>query len=493
MPAKTADEVDVALIGGGVMSATLGVLLKELEPSWSQVVFEKLDAPAAESSSPWNNAGTGHSALCELNYTPETADGVNVSKAIAINEQFQISRQFWTSLVGAGVLKDPSGFIQPVDHVAFGHGDKQIDFLKSRYEALEKLNLFRGQELINTEDRFAEYLPLMAEGRDFSEPVSVIRNPNGTDVNFGNLTSQYLSSLSDRGTEIRYGHCVKDLKKDGNKWIVKVKNVHTGDIRTVRANFVFVGAGGNALPLLQKANIPEIRGYGGFPVSGQWLRCTNEDLIDQHHAKVYGKAAVGAPPMSVPHLDTRVIDGKQGLMFGPYAGWSPKFLKTGSYLDLVKALRPHNIPAMLGVGMQELGLTKYLIEEVLKDFEARMESLREYMPAARDEDWEIVEAGQRVQVIAPAGAPSFGSLEFGTAVINDSDGSLAGLMGASPGASIAPSVMIKLVERCFGPKMGDWAPKIKELVPSYGQKLEQNPDLFDKVWDESQKALNLER
>ncbi|MDO5731358.1 malate dehydrogenase (quinone) [Corynebacterium sphenisci] len=493
LPAKVGDEVDVALIGAGIMSATLGVLLKELEPAWSQIVLERLDAPAAESSSPWNNAGTGHSALCELNYTPEKRGQVDVTKALNINEQFQVSRQLWSYLVSDGVLTDPREFINPVDHTTFAQGEDQIHYMRRRYEALKEHPLFFGQELIEDNDRWAEYLPLMAEGRDFSTPVSSIRNTNGTDVNFGALTRQYLASLSDRGTEVRYGHVVTDLTRDGRKWVVTVKNRHTGDTRTIRANFVFVGAGGNALPLLQKAKIPEIRGYGGFPVSGQWLRCTNEELIGKHNAKVYGKASVGAPPMSVPHLDTRVIDGKRGLMFGPYAGWTPKFLKTGSNLDLVKALRPHNLPSMLGVGFQELGLTKYLIEEVLKNFSARMDALREYVPAARDEDWELINAGQRVQVIAPAKAPKFGSLEFGTAVVNSADGSIAGLMGASPGASIAPAVMIKLIERCFGPKMGDWAPKIKNMVPSYGVHLSEDTALFKKVWADSEKTLKLDR
>lgn len=493
LPATVGADVDVVLIGGGVISATLGVLLNQLEPNWSQVVFERLDEPAAESSSPWNNAGTGHSALCELNYTPETKTGVDISKASKINEQFQVSRQFWTSLVDDGVLTDPKGFINPVDHTSFANGADQVRFLRNRYEELNKNPLFFGQELIEDKDTFAEYLPLMAEGRDFSTPVSVIRNPNGTDVNYGNLTRQFLSALSDRGTEIRYGHEVKALDKDGSKWVVTVKNVHTGDLRKVRANFVFVGAGGNALPLLQKSGIQEIRGFGGFPVSGQWLRCTNEELIAKHGAKVYGKAAVGAPPMSVPHLDTRVIDGKKGLLFGPYAGWNTKYLKTGSYLDMFKTLRPGNVFTMAGAGLQELGLTKYLVEEVLKSFDSRVESLREYIPNARNEDWELIVAGQRVQVIAPAKFPKFGTLEFGTAVINAADGSIAGLMGASPGASIAPAVMVDLLERCFGKKMVEWGPKIKELIPSYGKTLANEPEMFKKLWDESQKALLLDR
>ena len=490
---KVTDEADVVLVGAGIMSATLGAMLRQLEPGWSQVIFERLDGAAQESSSPWNNAGTGHSALCELNYTPEKNGKIDISKAVNINEKFQVSRQFWAHQVEEGILSDPQEFINAVPHVSFGHGADQVAYIKNRYNALKDHPLFPGMEYADDQETFAEKLPLMAEGRDFSDPVAISWIKEGTDINYGSQSKQFLKAAEDGGTEIRYGHEVKDITKDGAKWKVTVKNVHTGDTQTIRANFVFVGAGGMALPLLQKSGIPEIRGFGGFPVSGQWLRCTNEELIEQHAAKVYGKASVGAPPMSVPHLDTRVIDGEKGLLFGPYAGWTPKFLKEGSYTDLFSSLRPTNLASLLGVGVQEMGLTKYLITEVLKNFDARMDSLREYVPNARNEDWELITAGQRVQVIKPAKAPKFGSLEFGTAVINSADGTIAGLMGASPGASIAPAVMIDLLERCFGPKMADWSPKLKEMIPSYGVKLSDDAGLYKQVWDASQKALKLER
>ena len=248
----------------------------------------------------------------------------------------------------------------------------------------------------------------------------------------------------------------------------------------------------HGLAAAPKSTIPEVRGFGGFPVSGQWLRCTNEELIEQHNAKVYGQASVGAPPMSVPHLDTRVIDGKKGLLFGPYAGWTPKFLKQGSWTDLPKTLRPTNLMSMLAVGFQELGLTKYLIQELRKDEAAKVEALRQYMPSARKEDWEIVVAGQRVQVIKPIVGPRFGSLEFGTALVNNSEGTIAGLLGASPGASIAPAAMLELLERCFGHKMVEWGDKIKEMVPSYGVKLSTDKKLFEQVWERTQRTLKLE-
>ncbi|MBI8989141.1 malate dehydrogenase (quinone) [Corynebacterium meridianum] len=491
--AHVTDEVDVCLIGAGIMSATLGAMLRQLEPGWSQLVVERLDGPAEESSSPWNNAGTGHSALCELNYTPEVGGEIQTVKAVAVNEKFQVSRQFWSYLLENNELDNARGFINQVPHVSFAQGDDQVRYLRKRYDALSVHPLFPDMQFTDDEQKFAEFLPLMAEGRDFDrQKVAISWTDAGTDINYGALTRQFLRNAEEAGTEIRYGHEVADIIRDGAKWKIRVKNVHTGDTSVVRANFVFVGAGGMALPLLQKSGIPEIRGFGGFPVSGEWLRCTNEEIIAQHHAKVYGKASVGAPPMSVPHLDTRVIDGKTGLLFGPYAGWTPKFLKQGSWFDLAKSLRPTNVLSMAAVGIQEMGLTKYLITEVMKDAEARMESLREYMPNARSEDWELVTAGQRVQVIKPVAGPRFGSLEFGTALINNAEGSIAGILGASPGASIAPAAMLELLERCFGSHMVSWGPKIKEMVPTYGTKLAMDEKLFHETWERTQKTLKLE-
>lgn len=486
------DEVDVALIGGGIMSATLGAMLRTLEPEWSQVVFERLDAPAEESSSPWNNAGTGHSALCELNYTPERNGKIDISKAIGVNEKFQLSRQFWAYQVGKGVLPTPRDFINPVPHVSFGHGDDQVEYLRKRYETLAAHPLFVGMEYTDDRKVFDEKLPLMGEGRSHATKVAISWTDAGTDINYGALTKQFLADAAAQGTEIRYGHEVVGLRQDGKKWKITVKNRHTGDLSVFRANFVFVGAGGMAIRLLQMSGIPEIRGFGGFPVSGQWLRCTNPEIIEQHRAKVYGKASVGAPPMSVPHLDTRVIDGEKGLLFGPYAGWTPKFLKEGSWFDLPRSLKLTNLPAMVAVGLQEMGLTKYLITELLKDQKAKMAALREYMPTAKDEDWELVTAGQRVQVIKPVVGPRFATLEFGTTLVNHFDGSLAGLLGASPGASIAPAAMVEVLERCFGEHMVKWAPKIKEMMPSYGVKLSTDEALFKKMWDYTQTTLQLE-
>ncbi|GAB3085857.1 malate dehydrogenase (quinone) [Corynebacterium aquatimens] len=492
-PKPIGDEVDVLLIGAGIMSATLGAMIRQLEPSWTQVVYERLDAPALESSFAWNNAGTGHSALCELNYTPEKNGRIDISKAIDINEKFQVSRQFWSHQVKEGVLTDPTEFIHSVPHVSFAQGPDQINYLERRYEALKDNHMFFGTEYTDDPDEFSKVLPLMAEGRDFdAEPVAISWSEAGTDVNFGALTRQFFASAEQHGTDIRYGHEVIGLKRRGNFWKVTARNRHTGAKEVMRARFVFVGAGGYALDLLRMAGVPEVRGYAGFPISGMWLRSTNDELVEKHRAKVYGKAKVGAPPMSVPHLDLRVVDGKESLLFGPYGGWTPKFMKKGSYLDLFKSIRPNNIPSYLGVAAWNSDLVTYLVEEVFKDFDGKVETLREYLPNADGRDWETVVAGQRVQIIKPTTPPHFGSLEFGTALVNDQNGTIAGILGASPGASIAPAAMLELLQRCFGERMIEWSPMLYEMIPTYGRSLQREKNVFKEQWAYTQRALQLD-
>ena len=482
-------ETDVALIGAGVVSATLGSFLRQVQPDWSIAVFERRPGAAEESSSPWNNAGTGHSALCELNYTPaKPGGGVEISKAVAINEQFQVTRQFWSSLVQAGHLVEPKRFINPVPHMSWVTGQEDSDYLRTRYETLSKHPLFSNMGFSTDPDEFAKRLPLMAKGRDFAEPFAITWEEDGTDVNFGELSRQLLAHVAGAGP-LLFEHEVTSLKRDGDRWKLSVKNLRTGEKITARAKFVFVGAGGYALPLLQSAGVPAVKGMGGFPISGAFLRCTNPAIVEQHQAKVYGKAKGSAPPMSVPHLDTRVIDGKKGVLFGPYAGWSPKYLKEGRLTDLFASLRPGNILPYLSVAATEFSLVTYLVGQLLQSTSDRIAALEDFVPAADPADWELYFAGQRVQIIRGKGAK--GTLELGTAVETTPDGTVAGLLGASPGASTCVSAMLTMLERCFPKDHERWAGKLKELVPSYGTKLADNPQLHERLFAESAKTLEL--
>ena len=482
---------DAVLIGGGIASATLAAMLTELEPEWEIVVLERLDSLGAESSDAWNNAGTGHSALCELNYTPQDVDGsVSPAKAIAINEQFQVSRQFWSHLVENDRIGSPSRFIHTVPHMSFVHGMENADYLRRRHEALVANPLFDRMEFTTEHAQLAEWAPLVSEGRPVTETIAATWSPDGTDVDFGALTREMLAFASRAGTTVSTGSEVVDLRRMGTDWGVMVRSSADDSVRVVRAPFVFVGAGGYALPLLQRSGIEEIRGFGGFPISGQWLRCTDPETIARHDAKVYGKAAVGAPPMSVPHLDTRYVGGKRSLMFGPYAGWSPKFLKTGRYTDLFESIKPSNLTQMMAVAPPNLDLMVYLGSQLAATHHKRFEALLEYMPDARESDWEEVTAGQRVQVIAPD-AKKHGVLQFGTQLIAAADGSIGGMLGASPGASTATSIMLTMLERMFPQRIETWRPALQEMVPSWGTHLSEDRDLAYRTLERTAAALDL--
>ncbi|WP_114571947.1 malate:quinone oxidoreductase [Exiguobacterium flavidum] len=486
-------KTDVILIGAGVMSATLGVMLKELAPEWNIKVFEKLGSAGEESSNEWNNAGTGHAALCELNYTSEKADGtVDISKAIKVNEQFQLSRQFWAHLVERGLIERPQDFIMPIPHMSLVEGEANVDFLKRRMEALSANPLFEGMEISDDPAKLKEWIPLIMDGRETDTPIAATKIDSGTDVNFGALTRMLFAYLEREGVELNYKHAVEDLKQESDgTWGLKIRDLEGGKIEHHTAPFVFIGGGGGSLHLLQKTGIPESRQIGGFPVSGLFLVCDDPAIAEQHHAKVYGKAKVGAPPMSVPHLDTRYIDGKKTLLFGPFAGFSPKFLKTGSNLDLIRSVKPNNLVTMLAAGAKEMPLTKYLIEQVLLSNDKRMDELREFIPNAKNEDWRVVVAGQRVQVIKDTDAGR-GTLQFGTEVVSAADGSVAALLGASPGASTAVHVMLEVLGKCFPERMTEWEPKLKEMIPSYGLSLTDHPELFKQVHADTARVLKLD-
>jgi malate dehydrogenase (quinone) len=488
-------ETDVVLIGAGIMSATLGILLKELQPDLNIRIFERLDVAASESSDAWNNAGTGHSAFCELNYTPQKKDGsVEITKAVKIAESFEVSKQFWAHLIKEGILGRPEEFIRSIPHMSFVWGEENVNYLRARYEAMQTSHLFDGMEYSEDHGKLAAWMPLVMEGRDPSEKVAATYMALGTDVNFGSLTRSLFNRLKEMpGVFMHFHQDVKDIsKEDDGAWSIKLKDLSTGTRRHIRAKFVFIGAGGGSLPLLLKSGIPEGKGFGGFPVSGQWLKCTNPEIIEKHQAKVYGKASVGAPPMSVPHLDTRMIDGKKALLFGPYAGFSTKFLKNGSFLDLPASIKIANIKPMLSAGIHNIELTKYLIEQVRQSPEDRLNALKEYYPNARMEDWALEIAGQRVQVIKKDEEEG-GVLEFGTEVVTAADGSIAALLGASPGASTAVSIMLGLIKKCFPwqEQTPEWQAKLKEMVPSYGKSLAKDAEFSSMLRDWTTEVLAL--
>ncbi|KMQ76444.1 malate dehydrogenase (quinone) [Marinobacter subterrani] len=488
-------QADVVLVGGGVMSATLGMMLRQLDPSLDIVMVERLDHVAHESTDGWNNAGTGHAGYCELNYTPETDDGdVAIERALNINAQFEVSLQLWSYLVEQGILPEPATFINRTPHQSFVWGEADVAFLKRRFERLSAHHLFRDMEYTESAQDLEEWMPLVVSSRDPMQRVAATRVRHGSDVDFGSLTRSMVTWLETQPNfELMTSCPVHYLaQRENGRWKVRVKNQKTGELTKLEAGFVFLGAGGGALPLLQKSGIEEARGYGGFPVSGQWLVCRKPDVVERHHSKVYGKAPIGAPPMSVPHLDTRIINGEPALLFGPFAGFTTRFLKQGSVFDLFGSVKPNNLKPMLSVSKNNMDLTRYLVGEVFQSHTDRVESLRNFFPDAREENWELRMAGQRVQIIKQAEGGG-GKLEFGTEIVAAKDGTLAALLGASPGASTAANAMINVIERCFPEKIRtpEWQERMKELVPSYGQSLVDDEALLTRVRERTLSTLKL--
>lgn len=479
------------------MSATLGMMLRQLDPDLDIVMVERLDHVAHESTDGWNNAGTGHAGYCELNYTPETDSGdVEIERALKINASFEVSLQFWSYLVEQGVLPAPSSFINPTPHQSFVWGKKDVAFLRKRYERMSSHHLFREMEYTESPDVLQQWMPLVVKHRDPMQPVAATRVSHGSDVDFGSLTRSMVDYLkSQPNFELMLSHPVRTLaQRDNGRWKVRLRDESTGITKKLEAGFVFLGAGGGALPLLQKSGIEEANGYGGFPVSGQWLVCQEPEIVKQHHSKVYGKAPVGAPPMSVPHLDTRIINGKPALLFGPYAGFTTRFLKQGSVFDLFGSVKSGNIRSMVSAGKSNMDLTRYLIGEVFQSHEERVAGLKNFYPEAREEDWRLQDAGQRVQIIkkSPDGG---GKLEFGTEIVASTDGTLSALLGASPGASTATHAMIDVIERCFPERIKDpaWQDRMKTMVPSYGESLVDNESLLRDVRSRTLETLGLSK
>lgn len=456
-PTNQLPDADVVLIGAGIMSATLSSMLTLLDPDLRILVLEKAEDIADESSDPWNNAGTGHSGYCELNYMPDPADA---AKPAEIAGQFHLTRQWWAHLVRLGLL-DPADFVHSAPHLNLVFGDTDVAYLRHRVDTLKADPLFSEMEYTEDPDTIAQWAPLTMEGRvDSDEPMAAARHPRGTDVDFGALTSQLLRIGS---TEVRTSHAVTGLESRASGWMVS-GSTPTGPF-AVRAKTVFVGAGGFALRLLQKARIPEVRGYAVLPVGAAFYRCSTPSVVARHDAKVYGQADVGAPPMSVPHLDRRVVDGKEHLLFGPYATFSTKLLKHGRLSDLFTTVRPGNLHVIAAAGLQNLSLVSFLVKELAASPPRKFAQLRRYVPSARRNEWTLLPAGQRAQLVKP-NPKRIGVLQQGTEFVVSADRSIAGLLGASPGASTAVPIMVDLLKQAFPAQWhGVWKSQIAEAVP----------------------------
>lgn len=491
--AKAKIKTDIALIGAGIMSSTLATMIKELDPDLSIHQFETLGKEAQESSEALNNAGTGHAANCELNYTPMQNGKIQIDKALEVNHEFDLSRQLWSYLVKKGAIEDPQKFIHCVPHYSFVRGEENVAYLNKRYQALKEHYAFQDMIYVDEPQKINEMLPLVMQGRDPKEKVAITQVNTGTDVNYGNLTSLLIQSLKQHENyHIHFNHHVHDLTQIGKKWLLSIHNTQTREDLEVEAKFVFVGAGGGALHLLQKSGIPESTDYAGFPVSGVWLCCDNPEVTQQHNAKVYGLASVGSPPMSVPHLDRRHIDGKVSLLFGPYAGFTTKFLKHGSYTDYFRSLDMHNLLPTMTVGLHSYQLEKYLVGQVLESKEERIECLKEYYPDVHADDWHQKTAGIRVQIIKKHSTLK-GQLQFGTEIVKSQDGSLAALLGASPGASTAVYIMVHVLEQCFKDQLKNknWQDKLKEMIPSHGNDITTDQALWTKIREYTASTLKI--
>ena len=478
---------DAAIIGSGVMSANLAALLKRLDPSMRIQVYEVTDELAEESSNGWNNAGTGHAGICELSYTPyrEPDGSVKVGKAIGIFEQFEQSLEFWSYAVSSGMVGNPKEFINAVPHLSFVHGQEQVDYLRARYEGMAAHHFFAGMEFTTDRATIAKWAPLLMEGRA-DMPVAATKMDGGTDVNFGAISRKLLDWVGRQdGCGIATGHRVVDLTKVSTGWELKVRDLSTGEIRHSRAKFVFVGAGGGSLTLLQKSGIPESKGLGGFPIGGQWLICENPEIIKQHQAKVYGQALGAAPTMAVPHLDTRILNGKKTLLFGPFAAWTTKFLhKKGSWTDLPLSVKPDNLATLIKIGIGNIDLIKYLVQQGTQSMADRLETLHVFYPSAKASDWKLIDAGIRVQAIKKTDGEA-GIVHYGTEVITNADHSISALLGASPGASVSVNIVLDVIKLCFPNLIQDPAAKarLKEMIPTWDVdiKLPENAAFFRKV------------
>ncbi len=494
------DEVDVILIGSGVMSANLGALLSQLDPSLSIELYEVTKQLSQESSNGWNNAGTGHAGICEVAYTPDRGvDGeIKVDKAIEIFAEFEQTKQFWAHAVRTGMIDKPSEFINQVPHISFVVGQEQVEFLRSRYQGMRKHPFFSKMEYSEDAEQIRKWAPLLIEGR-LGQPVAATYMEAGTDVNFGEVSRKLIHWLGQQdGCSIHVETRVTNLKRSGKGWEVTIQNLADGTTHQKKAKFIFIGAGGGSLPLLQKAGVDEIRGYGGFPIGGQWLICEKPEIVERHHAKVYGLSPGEAPTMAVPHLDSRVLDGKEALLFGPYAAWTTKFLhRGGSFFDLPGSIKFHNWLTLLKVGISNLPLVGYLIQQGLQGMNTRLKELRNFYPDAKAEDWKLIDAGIRVQAIKKEDGDA-GIVHFGTEVVTSKDRTVSALLGASPGASVCVNIVLEVAQKCFGELFtrDEVQKRLLGMIPTLGLHSRIDPENtaeFEKHSLNAEKTLGLRK
>ena len=268
---KNTADYDAIFVGAGIMSTTLAILLTEIYPDINILILEKLDSAGKESTSAFNNAGTGHAANCELNYTPINNEGeIEFKKALSINNSFEKSLELWASLYEKGKI-DCKKFLRFTPHISFVSGEEDFNFLEKRYQMLSNLNEFKDMEFSSNFSEISSWAPLITKNRNKNIKIAATRVKRGTDIDFGALTNEYLKYLvKNKNVELNYLTEVFDLNKlDNNNWSVHLKK--DGKRRTLVAKYIFLGAGGKSITLLQKSKIPEGKLFGGLPVSGKWL------------------------------------------------------------------------------------------------------------------------------------------------------------------------------------------------------------------------------
>ncbi len=475
--------MNVTIIGAGIMGTTFAVLAKELAPELEVTILERLDGPGAGNSWVFNNAGTGHEANCELNYTPVDEEVISVEKALKIHAQFNVAKQFWAYLVEKGAIKEPKTFINRTKHCTIV-SEPSIPELKLRYKEMSAHHFFEQMRFSEDFDEIKSWIPFTMEERPRSDKMAATVIETGTDVNFGALTEQMAEyAVNKLGVKIEYGTHVKRVHRSpSGTWLIETH--HRGDMlpKQYRADVLFVGAGGGAFPILKKSHLPFARRFTGFPVGGRFLQAPiTAEQAEQYRAKTYGKAKVGAPPMSVPHLDLRVADGQYYLLFGPFASFKPVLERGRGFLDYLKSMRLHDIPSLLNVAIEHFPLVKYLVSETFKGEKSMFEELESFAPGmSKKFDWKPVEAGQRVQIIRD------GELQMGTEILVNSDKTYGTLLGASPGASVSPEVMLRCLEQLMPDLFSkpEAQAKKKEMFPEDNlQTLSHDADRYREIRD----------